>query len=646
MRISKWGAALAAGLALLGAAQTQAVELNADPNWQDQRDFDFASRGFIATRADPKITDASGRVVADLSAYDFIKGPAPATVNPSLWRQAQLLSKHGLFKVRDGVWQVRGFDIANATFIAGKTGWIVIDCLTTKETGKAALDLVNQTLGARKVVALIYTHSHADHFGGARGMITDADVASGQTQVIAPAHFVEDAVAENVIAGNAMGRRATYQFGFYLPKGPEGQVSSGIGQAVASGAQTLVPPTVLIDHTGQTLTVDGVRMEFQLTPGTEAPAEMNIWLPDLQVLDLAENANATQHNVLTPRGALVRDAKVWSEYLSQSLALYADKADIMITSHAWPRFGRAVIEDFLIKHRDAYKYLHDQTVRMMNEGLTGNDIANKIALPPVLAREWYNRGYYGAMSFNSRAVYQRYMGWYDANPVHLAPYPPREESARYVAAMGGPDHVLALAKSAQMSGDDRWAAELDARLVMADPDNRAARSDLAAIYTRLGEASENALWRNMYLSAADELLHGVRAPIGLSLSIDLVRNMPSPMLMDLLAVRLNADKAGEGEVAIAVDFTDRAEHFKITVRHGVLVATTTDLPGDRPVDLHLKLTRQDFLLLTFTPMKLADRIKSGGVEATGDVAAFSRFTGWLDAFTPDFPILWRSAKQR
>ncbi len=646
MRISKWGAVFAAGLALAGAAQTQAVELNSGPNWQDQRDFDFASRGFIATRADSKITDATGRVVSDLSAYDFLKGPAPATVNPSLWRQAQLLSKHGLFKVRDGVWQVRGFDIANATFIAGKTGWIVIDCLTTKETGKAALDLVNQTLGARKVVALIYTHSHADHFGGARGMITDADVASGQTQVIAPAHFVEDAVSENVIAGNAMGRRATYQFGFYLPKGPEGQVSSGIGQAVASGSQTLVPPTVLIDHTGQTLTVDGVRMEFQLTPGTEAPAEMNIWLPDLQVLDLAENANATQHNVLTPRGALVRDAKVWSEYLSQSLALYADKADIMITSHAWPRFGRAVIEDFLIKHRDAYKYLHDQTVRMMNEGLTGDDIANQIALPPVLAREWYNRGYYGSMSFNSRAVYQRYMGWYDANPVHLAPYPPREESARYVAAMGGPDHVLALAKAAQTSGDDRWAAELDARLVMTDPDNRTARSDLASVYTRLGEASENALWRNMYLSAADELLHGVRAPIGLSLSIDLVRNMPSPMLMDLLGVRLNADKAGEGEIAIAVDFTDRAEHFKITVRHGVLVATTTDLPGDRPADLHLKLTRQDFLLLTFTPMKLADRIKSGGVEATGDIEAFGRFTGWLDAFTPDFPILWRSAKQR
>ena len=608
-------------------------------NWQNKQDFEFADRGFIATRADPKITDATGRVVADLSAYDFLKGPAPATVNPSLWRQAQLLSKHGLFKVADGVWQVRGFDIANATFIQGKTGWIVIDCLTTKETGKAALDLVNQTLGARPVVALVYTHSHADHFGGARGMVSDADAASGKVQVIAPAHFVEDAVSENVIAGNAMGRRATYQFGFYLPKGPEGQVSSGIGQAVASGNQTLIPPNVSIDHTGQTLTVDGVRLEFQLTPGTEAPAEMNIWLPDFHILDLAENANASQHNVLTPRGALVRDAKVWAEYLSQSLALYGDKADIMITSHAWPRFGRPVIDDFIVKHRDAYKYLHDQTVRMMNEGLTGNDIANKLVLPPVLAREWYNRGYYGSISFNSRAVYQRYMGWYDANPVHLAPYPPKEESQRYVAAMGGPQKVLGLARDAAKAGDDRWAAELGARLVMADSTDTAAREDLALVYTRLGEAAENSLWRNMYLSAADELRHGVRAPIGLALSIDLVRNMPSAMLMDLLAVRLNGDKAAAGHVSFDVNFTDRAEHFHVTVRHGVLNATSAPLPGDGPVDLTLNLTRQEFLLMTFMPGKPSDKLKAG--QASGDTAALDTFVSWLDMFKPDFPILWR-----
>ena len=444
------------------------------PDWNDTRDVDFATRGFVATRADPKITDAAGHVVYDLSSHDFLKGPPPSSVDPSLWRQSALLAHHGLFKVTDGVWQVRGFDIANATFIAGKTGWIVVDCLTSKETAKAALDLVNERLGARKVVALIYTHSHVDHFGGARGMVDDADLAAGKVQVIAPPHFIDEAASENVIAGNAMSRRAAYQFGTPLAPGPLGQVSSGIGPTLSSGTQTLIAPNTTIDHTGQTLTLDGVDIEFQLTPGTEAPAEMNLWFPAQKVLDLAENANATQHNVLTPRGALVRDALVWSEYLSQSLTRYGEKAQILITSHAWPRFGHDTLVDFIIKHRDAYRFVHDQTVRLMNEGLTGPEIADRLALPPALAREWYNRGYYGSVSFNARAVYQRYMGWYDANPVHLNPFPPVEESRRYVAAMGGADKVSALMKAAEATHDDRWAAELGSRLVMADATNQPA----------------------------------------------------------------------------------------------------------------------------------------------------------------------------
>jgi len=472
-------------------------------------------------------------------------------------------------------------------------------------------------------------------------MVAQADVDAGKVQVIAPAGFVEHAVSENIIAGAAMGRRAVYQFGLFLPKGPEGQVSSGIGQAVALGTQTLIPPTVSIDHTGQTLTVDGVRLEFQLTPGTEAPAEMNIWLPDFHVLDLAENGNATMHNVLTPRGALVRDSRVWAEYLTQSLALYGDKADVMMTSHAWPRFGRAVVDEFIANHRDAYKYLHDQSVRMMNEGMTGAEIADKITLPPSLAKEWYNRGYYGSMSFNSRAVYQRYMGWYDANPVHLAPFPPKEESQRYVAAMGGGARVLEAMTASAKAGDPRWAAELGARLVMADAADTAARTALADVYTKLGQASENSLWRNMYLSAADELKHGVRAATGVSLALDFIRNTPSPMLMDLLAVRLNADKVGEGHAAIDVTFTDRNEHFRITVRNGVLVATDKPLPGEGPADLTLSMPRQEFLMVTFSPMKLADRVKQGAVKAEGDVEVFNRFTGWLDTFHSDFPIVWR-----
>ena len=611
------------------------------PNWSDTRDFDFASRGFLATRKDPKITTADGRVVWDLSAFDFMNGPAPATVNASLWRHGQLLAKHGLFKVTDGVWQVRGFDVANATFIRGKTGWIVIDCLTTAETARAALDLVNQTLGERKVTALIYTHSHADHFGGARGMVAQADVDSGAVKVIAPTGFVEQSVSENVIAGAAMGRRATYQFGLYLPKGPEGTVGSGVGQSVALGTQTLVPPNVLVDHTGQTVTVDGVTLEFQMTPGTEAPAEMNIWLPDFKVLDLAENGNETMHNVLTPRGALVRDARVWAEYLNQSLSLYAGKADVMITSHAWPRFGRETLIDFIGKHRDAYKYLHDQTVRMMDEGMTGDEIADRIVLPPALASEWYNRGYYGSMSFNSRAVYQRYMGWYDANPVHLAPYPQKEEARRYVEAMGGAAKVADMAAAAAKAGDLRWAAELGNRLVMADAGNTAARAALADVYVKLGEGSENALWRNMYLAGADELQHGLHPVQAVSLGLDLIKNTPSPMLMDLLAVRLNADRVGSAHLAMDLTFTDRGEHFRVTVRNGVLVASDKALPGDGPADLTLSMPRQAFLMLTFSPAKIGDLIKGGTVKAEGDPEAFNRFVGWLDAFRSDFPIVWR-----
>ena len=434
-------------LAVMAAAVSfTASAALADPDFNNRQDFDFAQRGFVGTRADPRITTTDGRLVWDLGAYDFLKGPAPATANPSLWRQAQLLSKAGLFKVTDGVWQVRGFDISSATFIQTRTGWIVVDPLTSAEAAKAAYDLVSDKLGKRPVVAMIYTHSHTDHFGGARGMIAQADVDAGRVRVIAPAGFLEHAVSENIIAGPAMARRAAYQFGTFLPKSAAGQVSSGIGQALSAGTQTLVPPTVSITRTGQELVIDAVRLQFQLTPGTEAPAEMNIYLPDLKALCMAENANASMHNVLTPRGALVRDAKEWADYLTESIRLYGDKSDVMFTSHAWPRFGRAVLNDYLGKHRDAYKYLHDQTVRLMNSGLTGPEIANRLKLPPALADEWYNRGYYGTLSFNSRAVYQRYMGWYDANPVHLAPLDPADESARYVAMMGGAEAVLAAAR--------------------------------------------------------------------------------------------------------------------------------------------------------------------------------------------------------
>lgn len=618
------GTAVAAALA--GPAQ-------AEPDFGDRQDYVFAERGFVGTRADPKITAADGRVVWDLAAYDFLKGPAPASVNPSLWRQSGLLAKHGLFKVAEGVWQVRGFDAANATFIAGRTGWIVIDPLTATETAKAALDLVGEKLGARPVVALIYTHSHADHFGGARGMVSQADVDAGKVQVIAPAGFLEHAVSENVIAGPAMSRRANFQFGITLPEGPTGQVSVGIGTAVASGTQSLVPPTVDIAKSGQTLTVDGVRIEFQLTPSTEAPAEMNLYFPDLKLLDLAENANATQHNVLTPRGALVRDAKAWADYLSGSIALYGGRTDTLMTSHAWPRFGRAEIGDYLEKHRDAYKYLHDQSVRLMNDGLLPAEIANRLKLPPALDDEWYNRGYYGTLSFNSRAVYQRYMGWYDANPAHLAPLEPADEAQRYVAMMGGAAKVLAAAQAAYDKGDDRWAGELLNRLVMADASNRAARELLAKTYERQGAAAESAIWRNMYLTGAAELRNGPPKLGAQTGSLEVVRNTPTPMLLDLFSVRLDPAKSKGAAATVDLVFPDRKERFRIAVKHDVLTYEAD--PKGGKADATYVLPRAQFLTGALAGADLS------GAATEGDKAALGRLLSWLSAPRAGFPIVTR-----
>ncbi len=616
---------LAAGLSLCAPA------LAAGPDFADRQDYAFAERGYVGTLADPKILGAGGQLVWDLTAYDFLKGPAPASVNPSLWRQSQLLAKHGLFEVTKGVWQVRGFDISNATFIAGKTGWIVIDPLTSSEVARAALDLANAKLGARPVVALIYTHSHGDHFGGARGMVAQADVDAGKVQVIAPAGFLEHAVSENVIAGPAMNRRATYQFGTFLPKGPLGQVSSGIGMAVSPGTMTLIPPTVEIVRTGQELVVDGVRLQFQMTPATEAPAEMNIYLPDLKVLDLAENANATMHNVLTPRGALVRDAKAWADYLSESIRMYGDRSDILMTSHGWPRFGQAVIGDYLGKHRDAYKFLHDQTVRLMNEGLTGNEIANRIRLPEALDREWYNRGYYGSMSFNSRAVYQRYMGWYDANPVHLAPLEPVDEAQRYVAMMGGPAAVLAAAQAAFDKGDDRWAGELANRLVFADAANQPARELLARTYERQAAGAESSLWRNMYLSGALELRSGVRPSRGAGAALDLVRNTSTPMLLDLLSVRLDPEKVKDGAVSVDLVFPDRKERFRVSVRNAVLTYEADPKTGK--ADGVFTMPRSQFLAVAMAGQPAT------GVASEGDAGALARLMGWMTPPKPEFPIV-------
>lgn len=608
--------------------------------FEDRQDFEFAARGYIGTLADPVIRRADGGVAWDLTAYDFTKGERPATVNPSLWRHNQLMALSGLFQVSDRIWQVRGFDAANATFIQGDTGWIVIDPLTTAETAAAALRLANEKLGARPVVAIIYTHSHADHFGGVKGMVSQADVDAGKVQVIAPEGFLEEAVAENVIAGTAMSRRAVFQFGQNLEPGPEGQMGVGIGKAIAKGSVTLIAPTRSIRETGEALTVDGVRIEFQVTPGTEAPAEMNLYFPDWKVLDMAENANATMHNVLTPRGALVRDAKAWADYLSESRRLYGDRAEIMITSHGWPRFGGAVVRSFLEDHRDAYKFLHDQTVRLMNRGLTGPEIANRLELPPALANAWFNRGYYGTMSFNSRAVYQRYMGWYDANPVNLAVLEPVDQAGRYVEAMGGAAKVRALAQAAHDKGDYRWAATLLNNVVLADPTDRAAREALAGAYDQMGWQAESAIWRNMYLTGAQELrANGPVTPQVSVGSADMVANLPSPMIFDLLAIRLDPEKVGKASLSVVFVFPDRNERYLVRVHNQVLTAEPA--AEGAKADATFTVARGLFLQSLLTGQSLAGKVASGEAKVEGNPFALMKLTSWFDKPAGDFPIVTR-----
>src|SRR5262245_6293633 len=537
----------------------------------NKQDFEVGARGFIATREDPLIKDDAGRVVFDLASYDFLKGEAPESANPSLWRQAQLITRHGLYKVADHIYQVRGFDVSTVSFIETDKGYIVVDPLTSAEVAKAALELLKKHVGDKPVVAVVYSHSHADHFGGVAGVVSEDDVKAGRVKIVAPEGFMEHSVSENVIAGPAMTRRARFQFGGTLPRSPGGEMTSGLGPGISTGTVSLLAPTDIISKTGQEMTIDGVTLTFQVTPGTEAPAEMNFYLPQMRALFMAENANATMHNLLPARGALVRDAKGWADYLTQAIRLYGDKSDVMFAAHGVPRFGGAVIVDFLSKHRDAYKYLHDQTVRLMNDGLTGVEIAEQLQLPDVLAREWYNRGYYGTMSHNSKAVYQRYMGWYDANPASLHALPPVAAGTHYVEALGGAEAVIAKAQSAIDGGELRWAAMLLNHLVFAAPDNTKAKNMLADVYTQLGYRAEAGTWRNIYLTGAQELRHGVIDWPTQRLSMALIRATPTSMMLDFAAVRLNPERAKGAKLKINVVLSDVKETHLITIENSVLI---------------------------------------------------------------------------
>ena len=595
----------------------QAAERTSLPK-DDGKDAQFAAQGFVATRTDPIIRNKDGKPVWNLAAYDWMKGDAPPTVNPSLWRHMTILRKNGLFKLAEGMWQVRGFDVSNMTVIAGKTGWILIDPLTNRETSSVALELVNQQLGARPIVAVIYTHSHADHFGGIRGIVSPEDVKAGNVAILAPEHFTKETASENVIAGPAMGRRATFQFGAALTPGPQGQMGSGIGPAVAGGEITLLAPTDNIMKTGETRTIDGVTLEFQMVPQTEAPAELNVMVPKRRTLVIGEIATCSLHNILTPRGAQVRDAHAWAGYLTEALRLYADRSDTVAASHCWPHFGKEEVRRYLTFQRDNYKYLHDQTVRLMNKGQTQAEIAEALIPPPALTKEWTNRGYYGTYSHNSKAIYQRYLGWYDANPANLNPLPPTERGKHYVEAMGGADRVLAIAKAAMAKGDYRWTSDILNQLVFADPTNATAKAMLADSYEQQGYQAEAATWRNMFLSAARDLREGPKLNSGTQ-SIDMISAIPTDLLLDTIATRLDPAVIGSKTLSLNFNFVDRGEKARVTVGNAVMISEMGEVHAKPAVTL--SGPRQLFLGLFFLKLPLA-QLEAAGLKVEGDRASF------------------------
>ncbi len=603
-------------------------------SFDDAGDFDRARRGLIAQHPTGRI-ERDGGTVWDIASHDFLRtdDPAPDTVHPGLWRQGQLNAHHGLFEVAEGVWQARGYDISNITFLAGDHGWLIIDPLTTAETAAACLALANDTLGARPVVAVIYTHSHVDHFGGVLGVTSEDAVAAGDVRIIAPQGFMHEAFSENSLAGPIMARRAMYQFGPLLPPGPQGQVDVGLGQALPFGASGLIAPTETIERTGTELDVDGIRIVFQDTPDAEAPAEMNFFFPDRGLLCMAENCSHNIHNVYPLRGAKVRDALAWSKYLQEALLLWGDATDTMFTSHHWPRFGRDDVKAFISLQRDVYRWMHDQTLRLANHGLVADEIAKELALPESFARESHVQGYYGTVSHNVRSVYHRYLGWYDGNPAHLHPLSPVEAGKRYVEMMGGPDAVVRGAQAAFDRGEYRWVAQVLAHLIFADPSHRAARLLSADAMEQLGYQAESGTWRNAYLTGAQELRHG-SLQLGAWRPQALDRAMSGEQMVDMLGTRFDPSRF-RTEATVVLRLTDVEEAHFIGVAHHAIHHRVLDWDGDAPAEAEVVVAVDRATLVAV--MAQADRfdalVDDGSLTIeSGDAGVIRELLVALDLF--------------
>ncbi|MFJ2058240.1 alkyl/aryl-sulfatase [Streptomyces sp. NPDC087908] len=598
--------------------------------FEDTTDFDNADRGFIGALTPGVVESAQGRVVYDSDAYGFLQGECPDTANPSLWRQAQLASKQGLYEVTDGIYQVRGLDLSNMTLVEGERGVVVIDPLISAETAASALALYREHRGDRPVTGLIYTHSHGDHFGGARGVLPRGTEEG--VPVLAPAGFLEHAVSENVYAGNAMTRRAVFMYGDRLPKAPDGQIGAGLGMTTSTGTITLIPPTVDITATGQQETVDGVRIVFQLTPGTEAPAEMNFLFPDHRALCLAENATHNMHNILTLRGAVVRDSRIWSRYLDEAVDLFDGQYDVAFASHHWPTWGHDNVVRFLSEQRDLYAYMHDQTLRLLNSGLTGPEIAEEIQLPPALESAWHTRGYYGSLSHNVKAIYQRYLGWFNGNAATLWEHPPVELAKRYIDLAGGPERALAKARDYIEQGDLRFAATLLNHLVFANGGDEEAKETLAQVYTRLGHGAENGTWRNFYLTSAMELRHGENTALLDAANPEMLMALTTGMLLDSLAIRIDGPRAWNEDLTLDLVLTDEDARHRLTLHNGALTHRTLGRAPRSPAGLTLTLTKPQ--LLGVLAGKGLDGITTGG-----DPALLDRLFSYVTQPDPGFPIV-------
>lgn len=618
---------------LVNAAVAAALPLD------DRRDFESATRGLLAQIPDGIIRADDGRIVWDARAYSFLDEPAPATVNPSLWRHARLDRIHGLFELRPGLYQLRGYDVSVMTLISGRTGWIVVDPLLSRETAQAALALADHHLGKRPVRAVIFTHSHADHFGGMRGLASETDIKDG-LRIIAPEGFTREAVAENLLAGNAMSRRTAFQFGSTLAPGPAGQVGVGIGMALSRGVIGLVEPTETVDGRGGTLRIDGIEFRFINAPGTEAPAEFMFYLPQFHALCTAELATGTMHNLLTLRGAQIRDGLAWSGYLDEALAKFGKDLEIVFASHGWPTFGAGPAREFLVHQRDLYRYIHDQTLRLANLGNTPDEIAGQLAEPKFMREDFSTRGYYGSLVHNSKAVYQRYFGWWDGVPAHLHPLPPEEAARKYIEFMGGPDEVLAKARKSFDQGDYRWSATVLNHLVFADQDNQPARAWLAASYEQLGFQAESAIRRNYYLVAAQELRHGPAGVGAVQLgNADFLRAVPTAMLFDSLSARFNPRKASAAPYVLNFEFSDRDEKLCVIVGDDVAVPRMDCHAEDAAATARMNRATLDEILLGRA--KFADRVADGSIRITGDpsavrahLASLDEFPYWFNVVTP------------